>query len=120
MAIIVSFGALEGDIVVNRRGEVLGTLEHVMINAPQGTIAYVVLACGGVFGLGARLHVVPWEAFGVDSERACLLLDIDKERLDAAPVYDDQRATAAPDSQAASRIREFYGVANARAREPAL
>ena len=80
--------AIAGDAVVNRDDEDLGHLEHVMIDVPSGRIAYAVLACGGVFGIGARLFAVPWSALSLDADRQCFVLDIDKQRLDDAPGFD--------------------------------
>ena len=55
MGALVSCASVAGDAVVNRANEDLGKLEHVMIDVPTGRIAYAVLSCGGVFGIGAKL-----------------------------------------------------------------
>ena len=49
---VMSCETLSGDSVVNRADEDLGKIEHIMIDVPSGRIAYAVLACGGVFGIG--------------------------------------------------------------------
>jgi hypothetical protein len=97
-----------GEVVVNRGDEELGQLEHIVVDAPSGRIAYAVLARGGVFGLGERFHAVPWNALEVDMDRHRLVLDIDKERLDAAPGFDDEHWPTMTDPAWAETIHAFY------------
>src|SRR5688572_33447888 len=82
---VMSSETLIGDSVVNRKDEDLGTIEHVMVDVPSGRIAYAVLACGGVFGLGEKLFAIPWGALTLDAERRCFVLDVAKDRLEKAP-----------------------------------
>ena len=75
--------ALEGGKVVNPRGEDLGTIEEIMIDVPQGRVAYAVLACGS--DLADKRVAVPWKDLVRDAERGCFVLDSDRERLERAP-----------------------------------
>jgi hypothetical protein len=86
MSLFLACGGL-GDIVVNPRGEELGRLEHVMLDAGSGTIVYVVLARGGVLGLGEKLFAVPWSSFVLDRSRQRLVLDMECERLERSPGF---------------------------------
>lgn len=99
-----------GETVVNRGDEELGQLEHVVVDAPSGRIAYAVLVRGGVFGLGERFHAVPWEALEVDVDRHRLVLDIEKDRLDAAPGFDDDNWPVMTDPGWIAGIHEFYAA----------
>jgi hypothetical protein len=100
----------QGEVVVNRGDEELGQLEHIVIDAPSGRIAYAVLVRGGVFGLGQRFHAVPWNALEVDMNRHCLVLDIEKDRLDAAPGFDDDHWPTMTDPDWAAAIDAFYAL----------
>lgn len=100
--------ALAGNAVVNRRGEELGSLERLMIDVRTGSIAYGVLARGGVLGLGARLFAVPWHAFALDAERECLVLDVALERLRGAPGFDREHWPRMADPAFARAVDEFY------------
>ena len=43
---IMSASTLEGDNVMNREGEKLGTIEEIMLDVSSGRVAYAVLAAG--------------------------------------------------------------------------
>jgi len=84
---LVSGAALRGDAVLGRDGEELGYLEDVLIDPSSGGVAYAVLACGGVLGLGEKLRAIPWRALERDAQRDCFLLDMAKEDLEQAPEF---------------------------------
>ncbi|HSN19408.1 MAG TPA: PRC-barrel domain-containing protein [Usitatibacter sp.] len=108
---VMSCAGLGGDRIVNRRGEELGQLEHVMIDVPSGRVAYAVLARGGVFGLGAKLFAIPWEALTLDAPRQCFVLDVERERLDRAPGFDRDHWPAMADEAWATGVHDYYGRA---------
>ena len=87
---VMSCDAFVGDPVVNRAGEELGTLAHVMLDLRSGRVAYAVLAHGGVMGLGAKLFAVPWQALRRDAKRGCFILDVARDALRASPGFDPE------------------------------
>jgi hypothetical protein len=95
---LVTCATLPGETVIDRAGEVLGSLEHVLIDLPSGAITYGVLVRGGVFGLGERLHAFRWNAIRFEGERHRLVLDIDKAGLEAANGFDDDHWPAMTDA----------------------
>jgi hypothetical protein len=107
-ALLMSCTTPEGETVVNRSDEELGELAHLVVDVCSGKVAYAVLVRGGVFGLGERLHAVPWEAIELDPERRRYVLDVEKERLEAAPGFDDDHWPAMTDADWAAAIREFF------------
>ena len=109
-AFVMSCAGLAGDRIVNRRGEVLGQLEHVMLDVPSGRVAYAVLSRGGVFGLGAKLFAIPWSALTLDAPRQCFVLGVDRERLDRAPGFDRDHWPAMADESWASAVHDYYGA----------
>jgi hypothetical protein len=108
---LMSCDVVVGEAVVNRADETLGELAHFMLDMQSGRIAYVVLARGGVLGLGEKLHAIPWSAVSLDTQRECLVVDINLERMERAPGFD--RAHWPPMSEAAwqRRIESFYSEA---------
>ena len=72
---IVSCARLAGEPVLDERGEVAGRIERVMVELASGRIAGVVLACGGVLGLGERQVTVPWQRLRLDAARRRFILE---------------------------------------------
>ena len=79
---------LVGEVVVNRDDETLGELAHLVIDMARGKVTHVVIARGGVLGLGEKLHAIPWSAVTLDSQRHRLVADIARERMDRAEGFD--------------------------------
>jgi sporulation protein YlmC with PRC-barrel domain len=83
---------LAGTEVENARGEKLGEIEDVVIDAADGSITYVVLKAGGFLGVGEKYYAIPWRAFQAKVDDAGemdgFVLDVDKERLQNATGFD--------------------------------
>lgn len=109
---IMAAGTLAGDNVVNGKGEDLGEIKEIMIDVPSGQVAYAVLSLGGVFGIGDRLYAIPWHALTLDADRKCFVLDVDAERLKAAPGFDKNHWPSMADSTWASEVHAYYGQPN--------
>ena len=107
---VMSCDMLEGDNVVNGAGEDLGTLEHIVLDIPNGRIAYAVVAHGGVFGIGERLFAIPWSAFTFDADRQCFVLHVDRSRLERAPAFDRDHWPSMADTDWARHIHDYYDV----------
>lgn len=101
---------LVGDPIVDKDGDELGKLEHIVLDVPRGRIAYAVLGRGGVFGIGERLFAVPWSALALDAQRKCFVLDISRERLDRAPGFDRDHWPAMGDPRWAREVHDFYAA----------
>jgi hypothetical protein len=99
---------LVGEIVVNRADDALGELAHLMFDMATGRIAYAVLARGGVLGLGERLHAIPWSAVAFDAQRQCLVVDVERDRMDRAPGFDRSRWPAMADPEWQRSLEDFY------------
>lgn len=80
---------LGGTRVFNAKGDVIGTINDVVLD-DKGQAQSVVIGLGGFLGIGAKLVAVPYSAvkFGpvVESARV-ILLDVSKEQLEKAPAY---------------------------------
>ncbi len=113
---VMSCATLVSEVIENAQGEELGKLEHVMLDVPSGRVAYAVLARGGVLGLGAKLFAIPWEALRLDAKRGCLVLDVDRDRLEKAPGFDHEHWPSMGDEAWAARIREFFAIRPGAAR----
>jgi sporulation protein YlmC with PRC-barrel domain len=83
---IVSAARLPGNVVLDRRGDDVGRLDRIMVDAASGRIAYVVLAYGGVFGIGERQCALAWEDLALDPERRCFVLGRAREEIEDRPL----------------------------------
>jgi sporulation protein YlmC with PRC-barrel domain len=107
---VVAADTLEGDRVVDRSNEELGTIQDIMVDVQRGCVAYAVMSCGGFLGVGDKLFPIPWNALTLDSERKCFVLDADRERFQDAPGFDKDRWPSMADSSWASQVHDYYGV----------
>lgn len=108
---IVEAGTIIGETVVNRQDENLGEIHEIMLDAREGRIAYAVLSSGGFLGMGNKLFAIPWEALEFASSEQKLILDVDKERLKAAPGFDkDEEWPDFADRSWGSEVHDYYGL----------
>jgi sporulation protein YlmC with PRC-barrel domain len=107
---VLSASSLAKDKVKNPGGEDLGKVDDLMVDLQSGRVAYVVLSFGGILGMGDKLFAIPWSAVRVDEDQKCLILDIDKQRLENAPGFDKDNWPDMTDSDWSSRIHTFYGT----------
>jgi sporulation protein YlmC with PRC-barrel domain len=107
---IMAASTLEGDEVMNRDGEKLGTIEEIMLDVASGRIAYAVLSTGGFLGIGDKLFAIPWQALTLDVENECFILDVQKNRLEDAPGFDKDQWPAMADQRWATEVHEYYSA----------
>jgi len=118
MSGIVLASKMIGETVINRQYEDLGKVHELVIDAKEGCIAYAVLSFGGFMGMGNKLFAMPWSAFeftkpekrafGYDEYK--LMLNVDKEKLKAAPGFDqDAKWPDFADRTWGNNIYKYYG-----------
>lgn len=81
---------LIGADVVNTTNDKLGDVDEVLVTT-DGRVNAVVVATGGVLGLGERKVVLPWERLRFSSHGSDLVVktDVSRETLNAMPEYRD-------------------------------
>lgn len=107
---VMAAESLQGDRVINPRGEDLGEIQEIMLDVASGKIAYVVLSFGGVMGFGDKLFAIPWSALTLDADRRCFILDIDRERLKKAPGFDRHHWPSMADPGWSSEVHDYYNA----------
>jgi len=98
-----------GDCVRNPAGESLGIIEQIMLDVPDGRIAYGVLSFGGFLGVGDKLFAVPWSALKFDAERQEFVLDVDRRTLENAPGFNKHHFPDMADPSFKTAIHDYYG-----------
>lgn len=82
---LISSRRVEGTPVYNRADQRLGAIHSVMIDKRSGQVAFAVLSFGGIFGLGERVHPVPWGMLRYDVDLDAYVVDLTREQLKDAP-----------------------------------
>ncbi|HEX6734541.1 MAG TPA: PRC-barrel domain-containing protein [Azonexus sp.] len=106
---VMATDTLEGDDVVNAKGEELGEIKDIMIDVRNGKVAYAVLSSGGFLGIGDKLFAIPWGALTLDADRKCFILDVDKDRLKNAPGFDKHHWPSMADPTWAKEVHDYFG-----------
>ncbi len=101
---------LAGVSVQNEQGEELGSINDLVIDLQSGRVQYAAMAVGGLFGLGERLFAVPFGQlkFEHDKDHAFFVLNISKERLDAAPGFDKSNWPNFADPAWKAKVDQHY------------
>jgi sporulation protein YlmC with PRC-barrel domain len=105
---VMAASSLAGDRVFNLRGDELGAIRDIMLDVPQGRVAYAVLSFGGFLGIGDKLFAIPWSALTLDAERHCFVLDVDDTELQHAPGFDKNHWPSMADPHWAAELHSFY------------
>ena len=106
---LIASNRVEGTAVYNRRGERLGSVDHFMVDKYSGQVAHAVMSFGGFLGMGESYHPLPWKVLDYDTRMGGYVVDLDKDRLQAAPAY---RSGEDPfgDPSYGRTVYGFYGV----------
>lgn len=106
---VMAADTLEGDDVINTRGEDLGEIKDIMIDVRTGKVAYAVLSSGGFLGVGNKLFAIPWGALTLDADRKCFVLDVERDRLANAPGFDKNHWPTMADPLWAKQVHDYFG-----------
>jgi len=105
---LISSEVIRGTKVYNFAGDHLGTVISVMIDKFSGQVAYAVMSFGGFLGLGEKYHPLPWHMLKFDQNVGGYVIDLDKERLLAAPSYALTDPLRWEDDEWRTRLDNFY------------
>lgn len=105
---LLSSSSISGDTVVNADGEDLGHIQDLMIDPSAGKIEYAVLSFGGLFGVGDKYFAIPFTQLHADRENKRMVLNVDKDRLKAAPGFDKNNWPDFADQSFRTTIDGYY------------
>ncbi|MBX3484569.1 PRC-barrel domain-containing protein [Phenylobacterium sp.] len=101
---------VNGTDVVNKAGDKLGKIEDVAIEKVSGEVAYAILSFGGLLGLGAKYHPVPWKLLKYDADRRAYVVPMEKADLETAPMIDETELSGWTDEATRDAIFKYYGA----------
>jgi sporulation protein YlmC with PRC-barrel domain len=78
---------LVGMAVKNPSDDKLGKVDNLVLDVEGGRLLYVIVATGGVVGIGEELHTIPPQKFTFNSERDALQLAATKQELSSNPRF---------------------------------
>ncbi len=122
---ILKIRKIIGMTVENTQGSNLGEINDVVVDPKDGSIVYAVVEAGGFLGLGEKLFAIPWGAFQTvadDDDRGeldRLILDVDKDRMQTAPGFDNDNWPNMADTQWGETVHSYYDQQDQWARRQA-
>jgi sporulation protein YlmC with PRC-barrel domain len=99
---------LIGTDVVTPHNESLGTVDDIVVSPRSGKVTYLVISHGGVLGIGKQYVPVPWEDFKVTPGATLVVLDSNRNTLDAGPQVKEDQFSANGDFAEESRKVDDY------------
>ncbi len=108
---LIAAAKVTGTNVYNTAGQSLGSIHEVMLDKRSGQVKYAVMSFGGFLGLGEKYHPLPWDQLTYSEQLGGYIVDLDRNRLEGAPVY---AAAETPDwssPEFAGGIDEYYAAA---------
>lgn len=101
---------VNGTDVISKSGEKLGKIEDVAIEKVSGDVAYAILSFGGLLGVGAKYHPVPWKLLKYDVDNRAYVIPMDKDDLEKAPMIDATALSGWSDEHSREEIYRYYGT----------
>ena len=77
-----------GADVKNAKGENLGDVQDLIVNADDGQVDFAIVAFGGVLGFGEKLFAYPMDRFQAGTADEELVLNASEEEMKNAPGFD--------------------------------
>jgi hypothetical protein len=85
---LIAASKVTGTMVYDATGTKLGSVHDVMLDKISGRPDYAVISFGGIFGLGARCHPLPWSELSFDTRLGGYVINVDLTQLEGAPSYE--------------------------------
>ncbi len=104
---LVSSADVNGTNVYAPSGEIVGSIDHLMIEKVSGKVTYAVMGFGGFLGMGEEHYPIPWGKLTYDPAKEGFVTDITSEQLKSAP---DRPGDWAANRDWQTRDHDHYGV----------
>ena len=106
---------LMGMHIQNSRGEGVGEVNDIVVNANTGRVRYLAVTYGGFLGVGNKMFAVPFEAFTIqrsadDADKYLLVLNVTPQQLEGAQGFDEDSWPNFADTSFTSELDKRYGV----------
>ena len=105
---LIASDKVEGTAVYGPDGDKIGSIENVMINKLNGSVAYAVLTFGGFLGMGSDYYPLPWASLKYDENLGGYLVNITRDLLENAPKFRDEDSWDWSNRQSLGSIDQHY------------
>jgi sporulation protein YlmC with PRC-barrel domain len=82
---LIESDRVEGTYVYDPNGKHIGTIKRLMIDKINGKVAYALMSFGGILGMGAEEHTIPWDKLNYDTSLGGYRTEITEDQLQGAP-----------------------------------
>lgn len=107
---LIESDRVEGTTVYDPNGNNIGSIKRLMIEKISGRVAYAVMSFGGLLGMGAEEHAIPWNKLTYDPNLGGYRTDITEEQLRGAPAFSRDRNFDWNDRTREQELHEHYGI----------
>ncbi len=107
---LIGSDKVEGTRVFDKNGDMIGSVERVMLGKRSGKVAYAVLNFGRLSGRGDDHYPLPWCTLNYDEELGGYRTDISKSQLDGAPKYATGADWDWEDRELEQTINSYYAL----------
>ncbi|MCW6512643.1 PRC-barrel domain-containing protein [Lichenifustis flavocetrariae] len=102
---------LIGTELRNHSDQGLGSVDDIVLSPTTGTIAYLIVGRGGIFGLDKNYVPVPWSDIKATPNMNILVLDSTTSAMDDAPgVRKNQILTPAQYAETSRKVDDYWKV----------
>jgi sporulation protein YlmC with PRC-barrel domain len=99
-----------GTNIEDPAGKNLGEIDDIVVDDGTGRVIYAVLSFGGFLGMGDKLFALPWQSLKASTkDEKKMVLDVPKERLQAAPGFDKKNWPNMADRRWGTEVHKYYG-----------
>ena len=102
--------SLNGNIVKNHKGEIIGSIREIMVNLDEGKFVYAVLSLEGLDGLSDRYLAIPWSNITIDQENKCCIVNMSREHLETSPGFDKDHWPQANNVAYLTKVFDYHKV----------
>src|SRR5262245_30959853 len=104
---LISSEDVQGTDVYGIGEEVIGEIDHLLIDKLSGRVSYAVMSFGGFLGLGHSHYPIPWAALKYDTNLRGYRTGITEAQLKDAPDFSDD---SWEDRDWETRTHQHYGA----------
>jgi hypothetical protein len=104
---LISSEDVHGTDVIGAEDEVVGEIDHLLIEKLSGRVAYAVMSFGGILGLAHSHYPIPWTALKYDPKAGGFRTGITEAQLRNAPEFSDDSWA---DRDWEARTHKHYGA----------